>query len=91
MNAADREVAEGEDHRHRGPRMSVEMSFNNIVPKFTHSDYFAHYQIFRVEDQTGLNCIACGTYRVFLQSFPLCRRSWQSNKWNVWNYSSFCG
>ena len=31
MNAADRETAEEDDHRNRGPRMSVEISFNNIV------------------------------------------------------------
>jgi hypothetical protein len=31
MNAADWEIAEEEDHRNRGPRMSVEMSFNNII------------------------------------------------------------
>jgi hypothetical protein len=45
MNAADRETAEEDDHRNRGPRMSVEISFNNIIQKFTHADYFAHHQI----------------------------------------------
>jgi hypothetical protein len=33
-------AAEEKDARNKGPRMSVEMSFNNIVRKFTHVDYF---------------------------------------------------
>ncbi len=45
MNAADRIAAKEEDAKNRGPRMSVEMSFNNIVRKFTHVDYFASHHI----------------------------------------------
>jgi hypothetical protein len=33
MNQADWEVAEKEDKRNTGPKISVEMSFNNIVHK----------------------------------------------------------
>jgi hypothetical protein len=31
MNAADRAVAEEEDQKNKGPRMAVELSFNNII------------------------------------------------------------
>jgi hypothetical protein len=41
MAPAERAAAEEEDRKNRGPRMSVELSFNNIVRKFTHTDYFA--------------------------------------------------
>jgi hypothetical protein len=45
MNAPDRVVAEEEDAKNKGPRMAVELSFNNIVRKFTHSDYFPTHRI----------------------------------------------
>ena len=45
MNAEERAAAEAEDARNKGPRNGVEMSFNNIVRKFTHTDYFAHHRI----------------------------------------------
>ena len=45
MGEAERIAAEEEDQRNRGPRMGVEMSFNNIVRKFTHTDYFANHRI----------------------------------------------
>jgi hypothetical protein len=45
MNLADRATAEVEDSKNKGPRMSVEISFNNIVRKFTHTDYFATHCI----------------------------------------------
>ncbi len=41
LNPADRASAIEEDEKNKGPRMAVEVSFNNIVRKFTHSDYFA--------------------------------------------------
>jgi len=40
MTPADKVSAEEEDAQNKGLRMSVEMSFNNIVRKFTHIDYF---------------------------------------------------
>jgi hypothetical protein len=45
MNAADHAAAIEEDQKNKGPRMAVEVSFNNIVQKFTHIDYFATHQI----------------------------------------------
>jgi hypothetical protein len=45
MNPADRATAEEEDSKNKGPRMSVEISFNNIVRKFTHTDYFTTHRI----------------------------------------------
>jgi hypothetical protein len=41
MNAVDRAAAIEEDQKNKGPRMAEEVSFKNIVWKFTHSDYFA--------------------------------------------------
>jgi hypothetical protein len=41
MNVTDRATAIEEDQKNKGPRMAVEVSFNNIVWKFTHIDYFA--------------------------------------------------
>ena len=38
-------TALGENKKNKGPRMSVELSFNNIVRKFTHTDYFATHRI----------------------------------------------
>jgi hypothetical protein len=43
MNAADRAVADEEDRKNKGPRIAVELSFNNIIREFTHSDYFAYH------------------------------------------------
>ncbi len=37
------EIAEEEDSRNKGPRNGVEMSFKNIVLKFTHRDYFPNH------------------------------------------------
>ncbi len=45
MAPAERAATEEEDRKNRGPRMSVELSFKNIVHKFTHKDYFAMHQI----------------------------------------------
>jgi hypothetical protein len=45
MNGNDRALAEAEDSRNRGPRMAVEVSFNNIVRKFSNIDYFARHHI----------------------------------------------
>ena len=45
LNPADRASAIEEDEKNKGPRMAVEVSFNNIVRKFTHSDYFATHRI----------------------------------------------
>jgi hypothetical protein len=45
LNINKREAAEDEDNRNKGPRMSVELSFNNIVHKFMHMDYFASHCI----------------------------------------------
>ncbi len=45
MNPADRASAIEEDEKNKGPRMAVEVSFNKIVRKFTHSDYFATHRI----------------------------------------------
>jgi len=45
MCRADRIVTEEEDARNKGPRMSVEMSFDNIVRKFTHTDYFPTHHV----------------------------------------------
>jgi hypothetical protein len=45
MMPHERGLAEEEDARNRGPRTAVEMSFNNIVRKFTHTDYFPTHRI----------------------------------------------
>jgi hypothetical protein len=45
MNNVDRDAAEAEDARNKGPRNGVEMSFNNIIRKFTHTDYFPNHRI----------------------------------------------
>jgi len=45
MCRADRIVAEEEDAQNKGPRMSVEMSFNNIVCKCMHTDYFPTHHV----------------------------------------------
>ncbi|MFN9980283.1 MAG: hypothetical protein ACK53Y_10235, partial [bacterium] len=44
LNDNEREAAEEEDSKNKGPRMGVELSFNNIVRKFTHTDYFASHR-----------------------------------------------
>ncbi len=43
MAPQEREIAEEEDSRNKGPRNGVEMSFNNIVRKFMHTDYFPNH------------------------------------------------
>jgi hypothetical protein len=45
MNWQEKATAEEEDQKNKGPCMAVELSFNNIVRKFTHSDYFASHRI----------------------------------------------
>jgi hypothetical protein len=40
MCQPDQIAAEEEDTRNKRPCMSVGMSFNNIIGKFTHMDYF---------------------------------------------------
>jgi hypothetical protein len=45
MNRQEKVIAEEEDQKNKGPRKAVELSFNNIVRKFTHSDYFASHRI----------------------------------------------
>jgi len=47
MNPVDRAAAEEEDKKNRKARCGVEMSFNNIVRKFQHSDYFAWHHIYQ--------------------------------------------
>jgi hypothetical protein len=37
MNPGERAVAEEEDRKNRGPRVAVELSFNNIIRKFLFS------------------------------------------------------
>jgi hypothetical protein len=44
----EREAAEDEGHRNKGPRVVEELSFNNIVQKLMHTDYFAsHTSVWR--------------------------------------------
>jgi hypothetical protein len=38
-------IAEEEDRRNQKPRLAVEYSFNQVVSKFTHVDFF-HYHRF---------------------------------------------
>jgi hypothetical protein len=45
MNPANCATAKDEDSKNKGPRMSVEISFKNIVRKFTHTDYFVTHRI----------------------------------------------
>jgi len=45
MNNVDRDAAEGEDARNKGLPNGVEMSFNNIIRKFTHTDYYPNHCI----------------------------------------------
>ena len=45
MSPNERALAEEEDACYKGPRIGVEMSFNNIVRKFTHTDYFPNHCI----------------------------------------------
>jgi hypothetical protein len=45
MNWQEKAIAEEEDQKNKGPRMAVELSFYNIVRKFTHSDCFASHRI----------------------------------------------
>jgi hypothetical protein len=45
MNWHKKAAAEEEDLKNEGPHMAVEHSFNNIVRKFTHTDYFASHCI----------------------------------------------
>ena len=51
MAPHERAIAEEEDSWNKGPRNAVEMSFNNIVRKFTHTDYFPNHHIL----QSGLS------------------------------------
>jgi hypothetical protein len=44
---AEQAATEEEDAHNKGPRNGVEMSFNNIVCKFTHTDYFCNHWIFQ--------------------------------------------
>lgn len=60
--------------RNRGPRMTLKMSFNNVVQKCTHSDYFAHHKIFRVVGWTGLTYVLYGTSGFIVLPLHLCRR-----------------
>jgi len=45
LNDNKREAAEDEDSKNKGPCMGVELSFNNIVCKFTHTDYFVSHRL----------------------------------------------
>jgi hypothetical protein len=45
MRQEERIAAEEEDAHNKGPRNGVEMSFNNTVRKFTHTDYFPNHRI----------------------------------------------
>jgi hypothetical protein len=45
MKPGERAAAKEEDRKNRGPRVAIEMSFNNIVRKFTHTDYFPRHRI----------------------------------------------
>jgi hypothetical protein len=44
MADAEQAVVEEEDARNKGPRNGVKMSFNNIMRKFTHTDYFPNHR-----------------------------------------------
>jgi hypothetical protein len=65
MNPGERAVAEEEDREKRGPHVAVEMSFNNIARKFTHTNYFPRHRIL----QNGF---------FFLQFVHLCRGTRES-------------
>ncbi len=45
LNNNEREAALDEGNRNKGPQKVVELSFNNIVHKFMHMDYFASHRI----------------------------------------------
>jgi hypothetical protein len=45
MNQQEKAAVDEEDLRNKGPHMAVELSFNNIVRKFAHTDYFASHHI----------------------------------------------
>jgi hypothetical protein len=45
MNIEDREAAEAEDAWSKGSQNAAEMSFNNVIRKFTHTDYFPNHRI----------------------------------------------
>jgi hypothetical protein len=62
MNAEERAAAEAEDARNKGPRNGVEMIFNNIVRKFTHT-------YFRVADQIGCTFVSYGTYKFYFSIY----------------------
>jgi hypothetical protein len=47
MNPINRAAAEDEDKKNTKARCGVEMSINNIVRKFQHSDYFAWHHIYQ--------------------------------------------
>jgi hypothetical protein len=40
LNNNEREAAEDEDCRNKGPCMAIELSFNNIIQNFMQTDYF---------------------------------------------------
>jgi hypothetical protein len=63
MNPNERALAEEEDARNKGPRTGVEMSFNNIVASSRTLIISQIIASCRVEDQIGLTCCFCGTYR----------------------------
>ncbi len=54
----ERMAAEEEDQQNRGPHMGIEICFNNIVHKFTHTNYFANHQILK-SDQSNWSYLWC--------------------------------
>jgi hypothetical protein len=45
MNNEDREATEAEDARNKEPQNAVEMRFNNVIRKLTHTNYFPNHRI----------------------------------------------
>jgi len=78
MNPGERAVAEEEDRKNRGPRVAVEMSFNNIVRKFTHTDYFPRHRILQNGRSNWPYLRNLWDLQVFFQFVHLCRGTWES-------------
>jgi hypothetical protein len=75
MNGNDRALAEAEDSRNRGPRMAVEVSFNNIVRKFSNIDYFARHHILQ-QGRSNWPYIRClWDMHVFFYNLFTCAKS----------------
>jgi hypothetical protein len=44
MQPFEQVIAEEEDRRNQKPRQAVECSFNQVVTKFTHVDFFRYHR-----------------------------------------------